>query len=122
MATPRSKYVNCLVSPRAKPAKPCYFLLNVSLASLKIEGKDPDIGASLAQKVARQSHNPALPVNVRCLKVVKSTLTRDICFFQFAKSIKYPLNQSKRKGSLTIIEINFQTKSLFRSTPSIEFK
>ena len=70
MATPRSKHVNCLVSPRAKP---CYFLLNVSLASLKIQGKAAAIGASLAQKVARQSHNPALPVHVRYLKVVSYT-------------------------------------------------
>ena len=90
MATPRSKYVNCLGSPRAKPAKPCYFLLNVSLASLKIQGKDPDIGASLAQKVARQSHNPASPVPVRYLKVVSSTLTRGITLFSPIKAFNAP--------------------------------
>ena len=51
MATPRPKDVNCLVPPRAKQAKPCYFLLSVSLASLNFQGKGPDIGASLAQRL-----------------------------------------------------------------------
>ena len=87
MATPRSKYVNCLVSPRAKPAKHCYFLLNVSLEYLKIQGKNPDTGASLAQKVARQSHNPAPPVHDRYVKVVSSTFTRGICLFNSPKAL-----------------------------------
>ena len=41
MATPRPKDVNCLVPPSAKQAKICNFLLKVSLASFKIQGKDP---------------------------------------------------------------------------------
>ena len=49
MATPRPKDVNCLVPPSAKQAKICNFLLKVSLASFKIQGKGHDIGASLAQ-------------------------------------------------------------------------
>ena len=81
MARPRPKDVNCLVPPSAKQAKICNFLVKVSLASFKIQGKGHDIGASLAQLVARQSHNPALAVHVRYLKVVSSTLTRGICIF-----------------------------------------
>ena len=87
MATPRPKDVNCLVPPSAKQAKICNFLLKVSLASFKIQGKGHDIGASLAQWVARQSHNPALAVHVRYLKVVSSTLTRGICLFNPPKAL-----------------------------------
>ena len=87
MAISRPQNMNCLVPPSAKEAKPCYFLLNVSLVLLKIQGKDADIGASLAQKVARQSHNPALPVHVRYLKVVSSTLTRGITLFNPIKAL-----------------------------------
>ena len=87
MATPRPKYVNCLVPPTAKQAKVCNFLIKVSLASLKIQGKGQDIGASLAQLVACQSHNPALAVHVRYLKVVSSTLTRGICLFNPPKAL-----------------------------------
>ena len=86
MATPRPKDVNCLVPPSAKQAKICNFLLKVSLASFKIQGKGHDIGASLAQWVARQSHNPALAVHVRYLKVVSSTLTRGIYLFNPPKA------------------------------------
>ena len=87
MATPRPKYVNCLVPPSAKQARICYFWIKVSLASFKIQGKCPDIGASLAQRVARQSHNPALAVHVRYLKVVSLTLTRGICLFNRPKAL-----------------------------------
>ena len=78
MATPRPKDVNCLVPPSAKQAKICNFLVKASLASFKIQGKRHDIGALLAQWVARQSHNPAMAVHVKYLRVVSSTGIRSI--------------------------------------------
>ena len=62
-----------------------------SLKSLISIVEDPrqrsDIGASLAQSVARQSHNPALAVHVRYLKIVSSTLTRGIYLFNHPKAL-----------------------------------
>ena len=88
MATPRPKYVNCLVPPSAKQARLCYFLMKVSLASLKMQGESPDIGAFLAQLVARPSHNLVLVVHeVKYLKVVSSTHTRCIYLFNPPKAL-----------------------------------